>query len=65
MAAILTMVPLDTDPLTLLRFLKDRDGIVSEIMTVFKKLNEKHLKQKKVDKRDFFADNIVAFFWFY
>ena len=54
MAAILTMVPLDTDPLTLLRFLKDRDGVVSEIMAVFNKIKRKAFKAKKGLKKEIF-----------
>ncbi len=48
------MVPLDTDPLTMLRFLKDRDGVVSEIMTVFNKIKRKAFKAKKGLKKEIF-----------
>ena len=62
MAAIFTTISLDTDPLILLRFPKDRDGMVPEIMTVFDKIKRKAFKTKKGLKKEFFLPIIYMHF---
>ena len=63
MATVFTMVSLDTDPLTLLRFLKDRDGVVSEIMAVFNKIKRKAFKAKKGLKKEIILPIIYMHFF--